>query len=99
MPRFSFRDKVALITGGSRGLGFLIAQELCQSGANVVLLARDVDELARAKSELELFKTDVLAVQCDLLNPTHIQFAIRQALDRFGKIDILINNAGIIEVG
>ena len=99
MARFSFRDKVAIITGGSRGLGFLIAQELCRSGTNVVLLARDVDELARAKSNLDRFKTTVLAVQCDLLDQTHIPFAIRQTLDRFGKIDILINNAGIIEVG
>jgi short-subunit dehydrogenase len=97
--RFSFAEKVALITGGSRGLGFLIAQELCHSGVNVVLLARNVDELARAKSNLDRFKTTVLAVQCDLLDQTHIQFAIRQTLDRFGKIDILINNAGIIEVG
>jgi short-subunit dehydrogenase len=99
MARFSYREKVALITGGSRGLGFLIAQELCHSGANVVLLARNVDELASAKSNLDRFKTTVLAVQCDLLDQTHIQFAIRQTLDRFGKIDILINNAGIIEVG
>jgi short-subunit dehydrogenase len=80
-------------------LGFLIAQELCHSGVNVVLLARNVDELARAKSNLDRFKTTVLAVQCDLLDQTHIQFAIRETLDRFGKIDILINNAGIIEVG
>lgn len=99
MSRFSFRDKCALITGGSRGLGFLIARELCRQGANVVLLARSTDELARAKIELEKLETKILAVQCDLLVPSHIEFALQQTLERFGKIDIVINNAGIIEVG
>ncbi len=99
MARFSLRDKCALITGGSRGLGLLIAKELCCEGANVVLLARNIDELTRAKIELEKLGTKVLAVQCDLLVPAHIEFAIQQTLERFGKIDILINNAGIIEVG
>ncbi len=99
MSPFSFRGKFALITGGSRGLGFIIARQLCQNGANVALLARDVNELAHAKSELDQFGTQVIAVQCDLLEPAQIQFAIAQILERFGKIDILINNAGIIEVG
>jgi short-subunit dehydrogenase len=99
MSKFSFRDKAALITGGSRGLGFLIAKELCRSGANVAVLARSVEELTRAKTELEKLGGKVLAIQCDLLLPAHIEFAVQQTLDRFGKIDILINNAGIIEVG
>jgi short-subunit dehydrogenase len=99
MSKFSFRDKCAVITGGSRGLGLLIAKELCRHGANVVLLARSTEELASAKIELEKLGTKVLAIQCDLLVPAHIEFAVQQMLERFGKIDILINNAGIIEVG
>ena len=94
-----YRDKVALITGGSRGLGLQIAHELCGHGASVSLLARDNEELDNAKRELERFGTKVLAVQCDLIDTAQIQAAVQQTLQRFRKIDILINNAGIIEVG
>lgn len=99
MRRFSFAGKVALITGGSRGLGLFLARELCQRDAKVALIARDAGELARAKTELDRFGTEVLAIPCDLLERTQIQSAVRHTLERFGKIDILINNAGIIEVG
>ena len=99
MGRYTFQDKVALITGGSRGLGLQIARELCRRGAKVSLLARDADELASAKNGLERFKTDVLTVQCDLTESQQIQSAVRETLQRFRKIDILINDAGIIEVG
>ncbi len=97
--RYSLRDKVALITGGSRGLGLALARRICAAGGHVALLARDPDELARAKAELEPCSGVVLTVQCDLLDPQQIQAAVRQVLERFGRIDILINNAGIIEVG
>src|SRR5438477_8653448 len=94
-----FRDKVALITGGSRGLGLQIARELCRHGARLSLLARDEEELASAKSQLAQFNCDVLTVRCDLTETAQIQSAVQQTLQRFGKIDILINNAGIIETG
>jgi short-subunit dehydrogenase len=97
--RFSFAGKAALITGGSRGLGLVIARQFCRSGANVALIARNTDELARAKSELDRYGTQVLTIQCDLLESVQIQSAVRQTLDLFGKIDILVNNAGIIEIG
>jgi NAD(P)-dependent dehydrogenase (short-subunit alcohol dehydrogenase family) len=93
------RDKVALITGGSRGLGLEIASQICAHGGRVAILARDADELARAKADLASRGGDVLPIQCDLLDAAQIQSAIQQTLERFGKIDILINNAGIIEVG
>src|SRR5437588_3361764 len=99
MSGFSYRDKVALITGGSRGLGLAIAKQLCAEGSKVVLLARDSDELARAKADLDRFATEVLTIQCDLLETAQIQAAVQQTLERFAKIDILVNNAGIIEVG
>jgi short-subunit dehydrogenase len=99
MSRLFFRDTVALITGGSRGLGLEIAKQLCARGAKVSLLARDPDELARAKNNLDRFGTEVLTVQCDLLESAQIQSAVQQTLQHFRKIDILINNAGIIEVG
>ena len=99
MAPFSYRDKVALITGGSRGLGLEIAQQICAQGAKVALIARDPEELARAETELDRLATEVLTIQCDLLESAQIQSAVQQTLQRFGRIDILINNAGIIEVG
>jgi NAD(P)-dependent dehydrogenase (short-subunit alcohol dehydrogenase family) len=96
---YSLRDKIAVITGGSRGLGLVLARHICAQGGSVVLIARDPDELARAKADLIRRGGTVLSIQCDLLDSGQIQSAVRQIIDRFNKIDILINNAGIIEVG
>src|SRR5437660_2617037 len=97
--RYTLRDKVAVITGGSRGLGLVLARHICAQGGSVALIARDSEELARAKANLAPRGGAVLTVQCDLLDAAQIEAAVRQIIDRFGKIDILINNAGIIEVG
>jgi len=99
MRRFSLRTKVALITGGSRGLGLIIAQKLCRAGAKVALIARDADELARAESDLVDRGGEVLTISCDLLEREQIEAAVQKTINRFGAIDILINNAGIIQVG
>src|SRR5438093_3336500 len=97
--RYTLRDKVAVITGGSRGLGLVLARHICARGGRVALIARDPEELARAKADLAPHGTVVLTIECDLLDSEQIRSAVRRIIDRFGKIDILINNAGIIEVG
>lgn len=97
--RYSLRDKVAVITGGSRGLGLVLARHICAQGGSVALIARDADELARAKADLAARGSVLLTIECDLLDAGQIQSAVQQIIDRFGRIDILINNAGIIEVG
>ena len=97
--RYSFAGKICLITGGSRGLGLVLARQICAQGGRVALLARDVDELRRAYDELAARGADVAAVPCDLLNPAEIEEAVRTVISHFGGIDVLINNAGIIEVG
>ena len=97
--RYPLHDKVVLITGGSRGLGLVLARHVCARGGNVAILARDPDELVRAKSDLVPGGGKVLAVECDLLDAGQIQLAVRKIIDRFARIDVLINNAGIIEVG
>ena len=97
--RYSLRDKVAVISGGSRGLGLVLARHICAQGGSVALIARDSDELARAKADLAARGGAVLTIECDLHDARQIQSAVQQIIDRFGKIDILINNAGIIEVG
>src|SRR6266496_2795848 len=97
--RYPLRDKVAVITGGSRGLGLVLARHICAQGGSVALMARDPEELARAKADLAPRGGAVLTIQCDLLDAAQTGAAVRQVIDRFGKIDILINSAGIIEVG
>src|SRR6184192_3943678 len=96
---YPLREKVVLITGGSRGLGLVLARHICARGGNVALIARDDEELARAKADLSPRGGKVLTIECDLLDSGQIQVAVRRVIDRFGKIDVLINNAGIIEVG
>src|SRR5213596_3214356 len=96
---YRLRDKVVVITGGSRGLGLVLARYVCARGGNVALIARDPEELVRAKTDLAPRGGKTLTIQCDLLDSGQIQSAVRQIIDRFSKIDILINNAGIIEVG
>ena len=97
--RYPLRDKVIVITGGSRGLGLVLARYVCARGGNVALIARDPEELARAKADLAPHGSVVLTIECDLLDSEQIRSAVRRIIDRFGKIDILVNNAGIIEVG
>src|SRR5437660_2843868 len=97
--RYPLNDKVVLITGGSRGLGLVLARHICARGGNVAIIARDPDELVRAKTDLVPRGGKVLTIERDLLAAGQIQSAVRKIIDRFGKIDVLINNAGIIEVG
>ncbi|MEY2480939.1 MAG: hypothetical protein QOI04_1866 [Verrucomicrobiota bacterium] len=99
MSKFSFPGKVVFITGGSRGLGLTLARKFCSQGARVAILARDENELTRARDGLIRRGADVIAIQCDLLHHSHIESAVRYTIEHFGKIDILVNNAGIIEVG
>src|SRR5438876_10456797 len=97
--RYPLRGKVVLITGGSRELGLVLARHICARGGNVGIIARDPDELVRAKTDLVPRGGKVLTIECDLRDAGQIQSAVRRIIDRFGKIDVLINNAGIIEVG
>ena len=97
--QYSLRGKVALISGGSRGLGLVLARHICDQGGNVALLAREPEELARAKADLTARDGKVLTIECDLLEHDQIQAAVRKVVDHFDRIDILINNAGMIEVG
>ncbi len=95
----SFAGKSVLITGGSRGLGLTIARQIAAEGGRLALLARDEDELNRACDELRELGGEAIGVPCDLLDRGQSLGAIEMVIDRYGAIDVLINNAGIIEVG
>jgi short-subunit dehydrogenase len=93
------RGKVVWITGSSRGLGLAMAEEFARRGARLVICARDEQELEAARAQLEAKGAEVLAVRCDVTNVEEIRSLVEQANRRFGGIDVLVNNAGIITVG
>ena len=95
----SIRGKVVAITGGSRGLGLLLAREFAREGCRVAICARDADELDRARRDLEGRGAEVLAVVCDVGDREEVHGFVGRVLEHFGPVDILVNNAGIIEVG
>jgi NAD(P)-dependent dehydrogenase (short-subunit alcohol dehydrogenase family) len=93
------RGKVALVTGGSRGLGLVLARHLADEGARIAICARDEQELADARRDLQTRGADVFAISCDLRNRDEVQAMVARVEAHFGAIDILINTAGIISVG
>lgn len=95
MDRFNLRDKVAIITGGSRGIGKAIALAFGEVEAKVVVAARKVNLLEEAVEEIKAKGSDGFAIECDLTRDKDMYYLIRETVDRFGKIDILVNNAGI----
>ena len=86
--------KVALITGGSRGLGLQIGEALGEMGASVALTARRADELAEAWTHLDRLRVPCMTVACDLGKPEAIEPLVDAVLAKHGRIDILVNNAG-----
>lgn len=95
----AFRNKVAFVTGGSRGLGLLIARELASRGAKVAISARDAEELDRAARQIHSAGGDVLTIEADMTMRDEVEAAVRKIEDEFGEVEILVNNAGTIAVG
>ncbi len=96
---YDFRNKVVLISGGSRGLGLVLGRQLAREGARLVICARDREELGRAVDDLAARGARVMAVPCDVTDRAQVECAVRSAAAHFGAIDVLINNAGTIAVG
>jgi len=96
---YSFRDKAVFITGGSRGLGLLIAREFAEEGARLTLISRDGKALEAAETELMDTGARVLTFSCDVRDRKQVQETIDASVKLQGSIDVLINNAGVIQVG
>jgi 2-dehydro-3-deoxy-D-gluconate 5-dehydrogenase len=92
---FGLREKVALVTGASRGLGKAIAKGLAEAGADIIVVSRDILCLQETAAEIEGLGRKVLVAKADIGNGDEVKEAVAKGIDRFGKIDILINNAGI----
>jgi NAD(P)-dependent dehydrogenase (short-subunit alcohol dehydrogenase family) len=99
LSSYELRSKTVLITGGSRGLGLALAREMVQEGARVAICGRDAGSLERARDSLARTGADVVAVPCDLTQPASANSLVDEVRRRLGPVDVLINNAGVIEVG
>jgi NAD(P)-dependent dehydrogenase (short-subunit alcohol dehydrogenase family) len=99
-PRpLALAGKVVVIAGGSRGLGLVMARQLAQQGARLALLARSRDELDEARRQVEEVGGVALTFACDVRDRDEVVAAIELVLAHYGQIDVLINNAGVIQVG
>ncbi len=92
---FSLKGQAALVTGGSKGLGEAIAISLAEAGANILLTGRDEEGLAKVKKEVEANGVKAVTFKGDVLNAADCQAMVDLCVSEFGKIDILINNAGV----
>ena len=93
------KGKTVVITGASAGLGRAMVREFAKHGANIGLIARGIDGLNAAKDEVEVFGSEVLIVPTDVANADAVEEAAQKIEDRFGKIDIWINNAMVSVFG
>jgi NAD(P)-dependent dehydrogenase (short-subunit alcohol dehydrogenase family) len=98
---YDFSGKSIVITGGSRGLGLVLARQLASEGARITLIARNEQELRTASDDIHNRQSaaDVLIVPADVGDREHVERVISQVISHYGGIDVLINNAGIIQVG
>lgn len=95
MDNYCLKEKTAIITGASRGIGFAIAQQLAAHNVKLALLARNHSNLAAAQEKLGLTSENCLLLPCDVSNAASIDSAVNSTISHFGKVDILINNAGV----
>ncbi|NJK86722.1 MAG: SDR family oxidoreductase [Bacteroidales bacterium] len=96
---YSLKDKVVLITGGTHGLGFVLARKCLDEQAKVVICGRNQENLSSALERLGKNNTNVLAIPCDVTKRSEVKKIVELTLEKMGTIDVLINNAGIIQFG
>lgn len=93
------QEKVVLITGASSGIGRSLAYSFARRGARVILVARRADRLEAVRREIEPYTSDVLVIPADVTDDEQLQAVVRQAVDTFGRIDVLVNDAGMSQAG
>ncbi|MDQ0184660.1 SDR family oxidoreductase [Cytobacillus kochii] len=91
---FDLSGKTAIVTGGGRGLGEQIAEGFAEAGANIVLCSRKKENCDEVADRLKELGVEVLTFKCDITNPEEVQTVVDETIQRFGKIDILVNNSG-----
>jgi short-subunit dehydrogenase len=98
-PEADLTNHVVLITGGSRGMGLLLAKQFARCGCRIAICARDAEELQRAETDIATAGGRAFSVVCDLTDRTQTERMVQEVTDHYGGVDILINCAGIISVG
>jgi 3-oxoacyl-[acyl-carrier protein] reductase len=96
---FSLKDKVALVTGASQGIGRETALALAQAGAKVAVAARNEEKLTTLVTDILAAGGDAIAIKMDVADPEQIKAGFKQTLEKFGRLDILVNNAAITRDG
>ena len=97
--KYDLRGKTVLVTGGSRGLGLLLAREFAARGARIAISARDPEELERAADQLRGISSEILSLEADMTMREEAENAIQKVRQQFGSLEVLVNNAGTITVG
>lgn len=95
MANKKFQEKVAIITGSSRGIGKAIAIELAKKGVSIVLNGRNEERLKDVEEQIRKIHSNVIAVCCDVSDPKSAENLIETAVEKFGRLDILVNNVGV----
>jgi len=98
MNKYDLKGKVALITGAGQGIGKAAAQAIANSGGNVILCGRTLDKLNKVAEEIKSLGVEVLPIKLDVANIDEINAAVEKSIETFGRIDILLNCAGISEL-
>lgn len=91
---FDLTNKTAIVTGGGRGLGKQMALALAEAGANIVIASRKLSVCKEFCEHLQSLGTKALAIECDITNKNDIDTVVKETMDQFGSIDILVNNSG-----
>ncbi len=92
---FEITGRVAIVTGCSTGLGVQMAHALANQGCTIIAVARRLDRLQKVCREIEeQHGVETMAIQCDITNTAQVEAAVKQVVDRYGRVDILVNNAG-----
>jgi gluconate 5-dehydrogenase len=94
VEKFHLHGKVAIVTGGGRGIGLKMAEGLAEAGANLVLCSRKLENCQKAANELSRKDVKALAFKCDVKSPAEIQRVVDATMRNFGRLDILVNNSG-----
>jgi NAD(P)-dependent dehydrogenase (short-subunit alcohol dehydrogenase family) len=97
MEKFNLKGNVAIVTGGARGLGKAMATALAQAGSNIVIADIDLKEAQKTANELQTEGIEAIAIQVDVTQPEQVEHMVNVVTEKFNRIDVLFNNAGIVQ--
>ncbi len=91
----NLENKVAIVTGASRGIGKVIAEQIAKAGAKTICVSRSLSDIEKVAKEIKIQGFTAIAIACDIKNGTQYQDLVKSVVEKFGSVDILVNNAGI----